>query len=307
MDLIAPYLRKKIESFENEEGIEAFREAVKNAANTGAAVETFSLMGNSYGKTFFAELAPFVEKFSVVKKLVLNDIFAQRDHDVVESLNLITKMFAGKDIVAFDFSNNAIAPTGCQAIFELLKNADKLQYLWANNCGLAQNGVIHIAKAIEESTAPIKYLSMGRNRIEVKALEVGRAVATLPQLEELLMYQNGIKEEGMAGLLTGLLSCPKLRKLDLRDNWIIGTSLDLLGQVIEQNTDLVDLDLGDCNLDKPDHPKILEALKKADRAWVGFGYDYNELTSKSTAKAFLEQLAKHKSLKVDSTSPSDFP
>ena len=298
MEIVAPYLKRKIDSFENEETLDSFRQTLKKCAEEGSEVNTFSLMGNSYGKQFFEEISPFVEKLAGVKRLVLNDVFAQRDQDVVDSLKIITKMFAGKGLVALDFSNNAIAPTGCQALFELIRDAEKLQYIWANNCGLAQNGVIHIAQAIEESKAPIKFISMGRNRIEVKAADVGRAVATLPHLEELLMFQNGIKEEGMAALLTGLLSCPKLRKLDLRDNWIIGSALDALCEVIVKNISLVELELGDCNLDKPDHPKITEALKKADRAWVGFGYDYNELTSKTAATTLIDQLLKHKSVKV---------
>jgi Ran GTPase-activating protein (RanGAP) involved in mRNA processing and transport len=69
---------------------------------------------------------------------VLNDIFTQRDQEVLPSLKIITKIFTGKSIVCLDISNNAIAPTGCQALYELIKSCTSLQYLWANNCGLAQ-------------------------------------------------------------------------------------------------------------------------------------------------------------------------
>lgn len=67
MDLIAPYLRKKIDSFENDEAISAFRDAVKDAAAGGKEVLTFSLMGNSYGLQFFQEISPYVEKLSSLK------------------------------------------------------------------------------------------------------------------------------------------------------------------------------------------------------------------------------------------------
>lgn len=67
IDLIAPYLRKKIDSFDNEPAIEAFRDAVKKAAEDNAKVHTFSLMGNSYGAPFFKEIAPFVEKLASIQ------------------------------------------------------------------------------------------------------------------------------------------------------------------------------------------------------------------------------------------------
>jgi hypothetical protein len=72
MDLIAPYLRKRIDSFEHDEAISVFREEVKKAAEAGAHVHTFSLMGNSYGCTFFKEIAPFVEKFASIKVACLH-------------------------------------------------------------------------------------------------------------------------------------------------------------------------------------------------------------------------------------------
>lgn len=199
-------------------------------------------------------------------------------------------------------SNNAIAPTGCQAIFDLIKNSDKLEYFWANNCGLAQNGVIHIAQAIAESTSPLKIISMTRNRIEVKAAEVGKAISRLgDSLQELIMHQNGIKEEGMIGLLEGLKCCKTLRKLDLGDNWFIGKALDMLCEVIHECPCLVELNIGDCNLGKADHKKILDCFAKVERKWKGFGYNYNELNHEKTAKEFLEALTKHKTLEVDTS------
>jgi hypothetical protein len=78
LDLVAPYLRKKIDSFENEPVIDAFRDAVKKAAEEATAVHTFSLMGNSYGAQFFKELAPFVEKLPSIQVAWL--LIAETDH-----------------------------------------------------------------------------------------------------------------------------------------------------------------------------------------------------------------------------------
>lgn len=229
---------------------------------------------------------------------MINDIFTQRDGDVVDSLKLISKMFQGKNMVALDMSNNAIAPTGCAVICDLVRSADKLEYFWANNCALAQGGTPYIAQAIEESKAPLKFISMTRNRIEAKAADVGRVIAKIATLEELIMFQNGIKEEGMVGLLEGVQHCKSLRKLDLSDNWFLGKSVDLLCHAIEVCDNLVELNIGDCNLGAADHKKILAAFKKVDRKWKGFGYNYNELNHEKTAKEFLEALVKHKTLEV---------
>jgi hypothetical protein len=62
MELIAPYLRNRVDSFEKDESIASFREAVKKAAEAKSAIATFSLMGNSYGLGFFEEIAPFIEQ-----------------------------------------------------------------------------------------------------------------------------------------------------------------------------------------------------------------------------------------------------
>jgi len=307
MDLIAPYLRKKIDSFENDEAIAEFRDAVKEAASGAKEVHTFSLMGNSYGPQFFKEIAPFVEKLPSLKKLIINDIFTQRgDTELVDSLKLICQMFQGKNIVALDMSNNAIAPTGCAAICDLIRTADKLEYFWANNCALAQGGAPHIAKAIEDGKCPLKLISMTRNRIEAKAAEVGKAISRLDTLEELVMFQNGIKEEGMVGLLEGVQHCKNIKKLDLSDNWFLGKSIDMLCQVVEACESLVELNIGDCNLGKSDHKKILESFKKVERKWKGFGFNYNELNHEKTAKEFLEALTKHQTLEWIHMKGNDF-
>lgn len=158
--------------------------------------------------------------------------------------------------------------------------------------------MIHIAKALEEGDIPLKVLSMTRNRIEVKAAEVGKAVATLKDLEELIMFQNGIKEEGMVGLLEGLKSLEKIRKIDLCDNWFLGKSMDLLCEMIQNNKSLVELNVGDCNLGKSENKRILAAVKAADKAWVGFGYNYNEFSDPKMAKELVTELVKGKKLKV---------
>jgi hypothetical protein len=67
MDLVAPYLRKRIDSFLQEEALEAFRADINKAVEEKTEVLTFSLMGNSYGLKFFEELAPFVEKLVSIK------------------------------------------------------------------------------------------------------------------------------------------------------------------------------------------------------------------------------------------------
>ena len=297
VDLIAPYLKKRVDSFLSDPDFEEFRKSVVRAAEIKLPVEIFCILGNSYGTGFFREIAPYIEQIPSIKKLVLYDAFAQRNEEILESLEIVNRIFQNKGIVAMDISHNAVTPGGCKLIFDLIKNASKLQYLWANNCGLAQNGVIHIAKAIEEGTAPLKVLSMTRNRIEVKAAEVGLALQRLTDLEELILFQNGIKGDGMLGLLNGLANCKKRRKLDLNDNWFLDGSFDKFLSIIENSPHLVELNISDCNLDAEQVAQLVKVLQNTQREWLNFEADHNDTIKEAEAFALVDALTQGRKLK----------
>ena len=157
-----------------------------------------------------------------------------------------------------------------------------------------------LCKAFSEGKPPLKFLSMARNRIEVKAVNVAESIRSLPNLEEFVIFHNGIKEEGMTALLQALGSLQKLKKLDIRDNFIIGSSLPELLKIIESENCVCSLNIGDCNVEENQNLEILESLKKAQdtKKWEYFGHNYNELYDEKIRKEFIDVLMKGGSLLV---------
>lgn len=125
-------------------------------------------------------------------------------------------------------------------------------------------------------------------------------------LEEVTLFQNGIKEEGMAGLLEGCKSAKNLRKLDLNDNWIKGEALKKLTELLQTHEKLSELNISDCNLGSEDNLAIVEAIEKSEKNWVSFGHDYNELNDNKLVVRLFEALAEGKKLKSLSLKGNEF-
>ena len=65
--IIVKNLGKRIETFEGEEAIADFRDAVKAAAEAGKALQLISFTGNSYGSGFFEEIEPYLAKIPTIE------------------------------------------------------------------------------------------------------------------------------------------------------------------------------------------------------------------------------------------------
>ena len=70
----------------------------------------------------------------------------------------------------------------------------------------------------------------------------------MPDLQELILYQNNIKGNEMSVLLTKLQECKNLRTLDLSDNYLSEEHINLLIDLIKVNPFLESLRIGDSNI-----------------------------------------------------------
>ena len=63
---------------------------------------------------------------------------------------------------------------------------------------------------------------MGRNRMESEGIKhIAENINLVPKLEELFVYQNTLRKEGLAPLFKALReNCKGLKSLDLCDNFI---------------------------------------------------------------------------------------
>ncbi len=150
----------------------------------------------------------------------------------------------------------------------------------ANN-GLGITGGKIIAEALQRAVTPnLKSVICGRNRLENgSAPEWAKAFKVHKGLEEIRLYQNGIRMEGVEALVDGLKSCPGLRVLDIQDNTVSEKGSEpkgcrALASALPSWPHLQELNLSDCLL-KPDgglalatafskgHNREMEILKLA--------------------------------------------
>lgn len=146
IDLVVPAKSKKIDSI-NDPICEEFVCMLKKSKN----IDTFCLMGNSYGVQFFRELTPLVKSLLSVSKLLLNDIFTSRTDEILDSIELISEMFKDKNVALLNMSDNAVCPDGCQKLEGFFKFNKELKYLYLNHSALSQAGTKTICDFLLEN------------------------------------------------------------------------------------------------------------------------------------------------------------
>lgn len=94
-------------------------------------------MGNSYGAQFFRELEPHVANLESVSKVLFNDIFTSRTDEILEAIEIISRMLRDKNVILFNMSDNAVCPDGCQRLEQFFKFNKGLKYLYLNHSALS--------------------------------------------------------------------------------------------------------------------------------------------------------------------------
>lgn len=291
INLILAPKEKKIESLEDDQLCAEFLAELKIAEH----VNVFCICGNSYGLEFFKQLEKHAQKLKTVKKLVLSDIFISRKEEIVPSLEILDRLFSNKQIVMLDFSYNALCPDGCATIMNMIKTNKTLKYLYLNHVALSQAGTISICDAIKEGELDLISFQAIKNRIEIQAVRIAEVVAKMPSLEDLILYQNNIKEEQMDALLDALKNCPKMISLDISDNYIKSSSMDHLISLLESYKNLKSLKIGDCNIEEKDTKKFVKFLKTIENKNLEvFTYNYNDIDD---VKKMIEALTGFEGLK----------
>lgn len=291
VDLILPALEIKIESLEKDPHCQEFLKQLKTAEN----VNLFCICGNSYSLQFFEELAPYLNKIKTIKKAIFSDIFVSRKEEIIPSLNILNKCLSNKQMILFDISYNALCPDGCAAIVDILKTNKGMKYLYLNHVALSQPGTVSICEAVKEAELDLISFQAIKNRIEIQAVKVAEMLEKMPNLEELIVFQNNIKDEEMRKMLEALKNCKKLRYLDLSDNYLKPESVVILIDLLENYLDLKVLKISDCNIDSEDSDKLFKHLKDGkNKNLEVFTYNYNDLDDLAEAT---EALVDFKNLK----------
>lgn len=118
----------------------------------------------------------------------------------------------------------------------------------------------------------------------------------MQSLTEIHIYQNGIKEDGMAYLLKSLGYNTNLRSIKINDNYIKNSS-PILVEIIPNLTKLEHIDISDSLLGSENALNIFKALSKLPNL-KEIHCNYNEIVKKPVQVAILELCLSMPQLKV---------
>jgi len=254
------------------------------------------LSGNSYSQDFCEQISEYLKKSGKIENLNINDIFVGRKkHEIPGSLSAFGGALTGKNLLRIDISNNAVGPNGSTALAPYLSQASSLRVFLINNCGLGIDGCTTLSNALKTGAKNLEVWAMARNRIENPGAEqVGKAIAEMPKLKELHIFQNFIRKEGMVHVMKGLTNCPELEVLDVQDNYMKEESAENLAKIIKSCKNITAINVSDCNMEEDDNELVIEALESSELKIQKLGYNYNELTS-DQAKRLIDTLLKNES------------
>jgi Ran GTPase-activating protein 1 len=170
-----------------------------------------------------------------------------------------------------------------------------LQQLYLNNNGLGPHAGILIADALSELHAKkeearkagqqvpdLETVICGRNRLENGSMTAWAKTFSLHnRIKEIKMVQNGIRQEGIAHLLSeGLNHDALLEVLDLQDNTFTLLGARALAQVVRGWPQLIELGVGDSLLGAKGGVRLAEALAKGHNTKLQIlRLQYNEITA----------------------------
>lgn len=127
-------------------------------------------------------------------------------------MNYLVESLLDKPVKLLDLSDNAFGPDGIRPLVPLISKLTSLETLKLHNTGLGPQGGQLLAQALRQlaencgekesdedkpSEGPLRRLVVGRSRLENGSMkDLADALAMHPNLEELVLPQNGIRPEG---------------------------------------------------------------------------------------------------------------
>ncbi|OQR79975.1 ran GTPase-activating protein 1-like [Tropilaelaps mercedesae] len=250
------------------EDIRSICDALENTPN----VTIFCLQGNTLGSEAAGSLSRSLEKCGKLERLLCEDIFTGRmKSDIPVSLKLLSHglMTSGCRLVELDFSGNAFGELAINALYTLLTSSTcfSLKELRLNNTGLGPMGGVRLAQALleclEKSAGKfrLEVFACGRSRLEndgAKAL--AKFFAQSPNLEEVVIPQDGIFKEGIVAIGEALVNCPNLKILNINDNILSILGAECFKDSLSRLTSLEVLNVGDCVIRSEGAVHIAEAI-----------------------------------------------
>lgn len=258
-------------------------------------VEEVRILGNTLGIEACKRLGEVLATKKSLKVANLADIFTGRllNEIPIALSSLLTSILNLPNLRTINLNDNAFGLNTQAPLVEFLKSHVPLQHLYLNNNGLGPHAGILVADALSELHAKkeearkkgedVPYLETvicGRNRLEDGSMTAWAKTFSLHnKVKEIKMVQNGIRQQGIAHLLSeGLNHATELKVLDLQDNTFTYTGAKALAKVAPLWTEIQELGIGDSLLSARGGVLLAAALAKGqNRKLEILRLQYNEI------------------------------
>jgi Ran GTPase-activating protein 1 len=226
-------------------------------------VAKIDISGNTISPECSKSLAEIFLKFKdTLKDINLQDIYTSRDKfEIPKSLSeFFPILLQLPNLSVLNLSDNAFGQDTIEILEDFISKTKTIEYFIISNNGLGPFSGARIGKALyksgklrdfnPENSKSLKAFWCGRNRLEngsCEALSLG--FKANKNLQEIKLYQNGIRPSGISKLINfGLSNLNELTILDLQDNTFTLPGSFALAENIKSWPNLIELNINDCLL-----------------------------------------------------------
>ncbi|KAH9883731.1 RNI-like protein [Xylariomycetidae sp. FL2044] len=260
-------------------------------------VEEVRMLGNTLGVEACKLLGQVLATKKHLKVANLADIFTGRLlNEIPDALSsLLNAILNLPNLCTINLNDNAFGLNTQAPLIDFLSSHIPLQHLYLNNNGLGPHAGINIANALSQlhgkkeearkagqNVPHLETVICGRNRLENGSMLAWAETFRLHnKVREVKMVQNGIRQEGIAQLLsTGLNNTSQIKVLDLQDNTFTIKGARALASVVPVWSDIQELGIGDSLLGAKGGVLLAEALARGQNKRLAIlRLQYNDITS----------------------------
>ncbi|TQS33224.1 hypothetical protein Golomagni_06438, partial [Golovinomyces magnicellulatus] len=260
-------------------------------------VEEVRLLGNTLGVEACKALGEVLATKKNLRVANFADIFTGRlISEIPDALRALCDALTDHtSLVELNLSDNAFGGRSAEPMVNFLKNNHSFSVLKLNNNGLGPHAGILIADSLSELHAKkeaarkegqevpdLETVICGRNRLENGSMTAWAKTYKLHnKIKQIKMVQNGIRQEGIAHLLSeGLNHATELRVLDLQDNTFTILAARALSKVTPGWTELRELGVGDSLLSAKGGKLLAKALANGKNTKLEIlRLQYNDITA----------------------------
>lgn len=260
-------------------------------------IKSIDLSGNTIGIESAEAISKVLANFKhSLVEINLSDIFTGRlNTEVPKCLDhLLPVLLECPNLSTINLSDNALGLQTIEPIESYLSKAYTIEHLILSNNGMGPFAGERIGKALYKLSGlkkakkypSLKTFICGRNRLEngsMKYLTLG--LINHENLQELRLYQNGIRPVGIATLVNGLKANKNLKVLDLQDNTLTYLGSNEISNSLTSWKQLTELNLNDCLAKSKGFSKIIDVLPTCDDLKL-LKLQYNELDKALLTKLY---------------------